>query len=612
MARGRSRESCMQDSTFREKLREAIVLLNFGVTVCLLQEQLHQGFLFEHPWGASSWKVDSVRRLLRHPNSILTRTDQCCFGQADAAGVPIRKRTGFVTNIKLIAQALNKTCKGSHQHQQCIGQVNGISRAAGAARYTSQLIDAILRAYCKHLDAPQLNQTAQTLVVDHLDCTYVNPCNLVDPIVHSYALCFDFDQSSIQPLPIESRLLRLNQLNDADNLINDQEAQGETSHDVYAAEILSQRQSDESMEVEDLPAPRRRSLLREIDKAHKGMGHPHQDRFLRILKAAGASPLICSLAKTYVCSQCHENQRPKPWRRAAPPRDLAFNEVVGIDCLTVKHFSIPIKCLNIVDWGTRYQMIVPLPSASAVDVRNAYRQWVKLFGAPQLIRPDLGREFMQEFAYRCSTDGTELDPSSLEAPTQNSITEREGGSFKIMFHKTSLNYGETQDMNEVLELIDSCMMMKNRLLNKDGFSAMHRVFGYTPAIPGDLFGNNSTNIVEASAMEMGDSTLQKQARMKQAAGQAFFSQECASAIQRALQSGPRRLESFVVGQKVFFWSVSVHGKVAHPNSASRKPPHQFWHGPARVVITQLPSTLYLSVSRTYHQSCTRTMSSMFS
>ena len=200
---------------------------------------------------------------------------------------------------------------------------------------------------------------------------------------------------------------------------------------------------------------------------------------------------------------------------------------------------------------------------------------------------------MQEFAYRCSTDGTELDPSSLEAPTHNSITEREGGSFKIMFHKTSLNYGEIQDMNEVLELIDSCMMMKNRLLNKDGFSATHRVFGYTPAIPGDLFGNNSTNIVEASAMEMGDSTLQKQARMKQAAGQAFFSQECASAIQKALQSGPRRLESFVVGQKVFFWSVSVHGKVAHPNSASRKPPHQFWHGPARVVITQLPSTLYL-------------------
>ena len=136
---------------------------------------------------------------------------------------------------------------------------------------------------------------------------------------------------------------------------------------------------------------------------------------------------------------------------------------------------------------------------------------------------------MQEFSYRCSTDGTELDTSSLEAPTQNSITEREGGSFKVMFHKTSLNYGETHNMDEIVELLDSCVMMKNRLLNKDGFSAMHRVFGYTPVIPGDLFGNSSGNIVEASAMEMGDDVLHKQARMKQACRSSFlFSRMCRS------------------------------------------------------------------------------------
>ena len=327
----------------------------------------------------------------------MTRTDQCCFGQADAPGAPIRKRTGVVTNIKLIAKALDRTCKGLHQHQQCVGQVNGISRAAGAARFTSQMIDAVLRAYCKHLSDCQVNQTAQTFIVDQLDCHYLNPQHRVDPIVHSYALQFEQEQSRSQPLPIEGYLMRLNQLTDIDKLINDQEAPGKPSHSVYAAEILSYRQSDESIEIEDLPAPRRRSLLREIDKAHKGMGHPNQDRFIRILKAGGASPLICSLAKTYVCSQCHENQRPKPWRRAAPPQDLAFNEVIGVGCLTLKHFNIAIKCLNVVDWGTRCQMIVPLPSASATNVRTAYRQWVKLLGAPKFLCPDLGREFMQEF-----------------------------------------------------------------------------------------------------------------------------------------------------------------------------------------------------------------------
>ena len=82
--------------------------------------------------------------------------------------------------------------------------------------------------------------------------------------------------------------------------------------------------------------------------------------------------------------------------------------------------------------------------------------------------------------YRTSTDGTEVDISSLESPTQNSTTEREGGSFKTMFNKTSLDYGPTTDPDEVFELIDTVVMIKNRLCHRGGYSAIHRVFGYTP------------------------------------------------------------------------------------------------------------------------------------
>ncbi len=169
LASGRSRESCLQDPHFQQRLRDAIILLNFGVTVCLLQEQLKCSYLFEHPWGASSWKMNSVRNLLRQPSSILTRTDQCCFGQSDADGTPIRKRTGFITNVPLIAKALNKTCKGLHKHQHCIGQTKGLSRAAGAARYTSRMIDAVLRAYCKHLNDQQVPSNNSVLLMDQIN-----------------------------------------------------------------------------------------------------------------------------------------------------------------------------------------------------------------------------------------------------------------------------------------------------------------------------------------------------------------------------------------------------------------------------------------------------------
>ena len=47
---------------------------------------------------------------------------------------------------------------------------------------------------------------------------------------------------------------------------------------------------------------------------------------------------------------------------------------------------------------------------------------------------------------------------------------------------------------------------------------------------------------------------------------------------------------------VWFWSVGLHHlrKVAHVNSASRRPAHRFWHGPGRVIATQYPSSLFIA------------------
>ena len=61
----------------------------------------------------------------------------------------------------------------------------------------------------------------------------------------------------------------------------------------------------------------------------------------------------------------------------------------------------------------------------------------------------------------------------LESPTQNSITEREGGSFKTMFNKANLDYGKTDDEGEILKLLETVVMYKNRLTHRGGFSAIH-------------------------------------------------------------------------------------------------------------------------------------------
>ena len=139
-------------------------------------------------------------------------------------------------------------------------------------------------------------------------------------------------------------------------------------------------------EIANVSANRRKSLMQEIQKVHRGLCHPRNDNLLRILRRGRASPLIIALAKEFRCSVRIEHKQPKPWRRAAPPRQLSFNQVVGVDTPTLRHFDKSVHCLNIVHWGTRFQQIIPINSKHASSIRQAYRGWVKMFGAPRVIQ----------------------------------------------------------------------------------------------------------------------------------------------------------------------------------------------------------------------------------
>eukprot|EP00435_Cladocopium_sp_Y103_P029207 s2890_g7.t1 len=505
----------------------------------------------------------------------------------------IRKRTGFLTNNPEIAKALRRTCKNEHQHQQCVGQSRGKSRATQAARYTGSLVSAVLKAYarsCENFEALQVYH------MSHVQCEYQCPNGSMQPVQITHTLrspeaseCSnDFHRNLlIDPVDVQVQF------------INATGIQQYALDEVAVADVASpmpELSELENQEVQQLSPSQRKAINVELEKAHRGMGHPHHDRFLRILRLGGASSAVLGLAKMYECSQCKENARPKPWRRAAPPRELSFNQVVGVDTVTIKHHEVSIRCLNIICWGTRYQMMVPFAGEKASDARAAYRSWLKMFGPPQVIKPDLGTEFQGDFLYRCATDGSEVDMSSLESPTQNSITEREGGTFKNMYSKASLDYGPTEDPSEIAELIDTVAMCKNRLTHVSGYSAMHRVFGYTPAMPGDILihRDQESNHAHDSLMHIGDITLQKQARMRECAGKAFFATECANVLRRAVASGHRKTDNFEVGQLVYFWSTGQFNKVATRHSAARRPNHAFWHGPCRVVATQYPSSIYIA------------------
>ena len=78
--------------------------------------------------------------------------------------------------------------------------------------------------------------------------------------------------------------------------------------------------------------------------------------------------------------------------------------------------------------------------------------------------------------------------------------------------------------------------------------------------------------------------------MRKAASLAFHATECSQALRRAIESGPRPMRNFEVGETTYFWRVGL--------GSTRKPAPAYWHGPAKVVMTCPPSTIWLSYQGT--------------
>ena len=336
-----------------------MIFLNSAIEICEIQNELGGSFVFEHPWGASSWIQDKVTKLLSKPGMWLARGDQCMFGLRDQNQEIMQKRTGFLTNNETVFKALNISCIKDHEHRHVLS-----GRSKQAAEYPDLLVDSILRAYKQSLGAKLQGDTLEKYspcsLRSAIDSQWVDSGNneewlgLVDfnnpRYVCSRTAVLSPDESEdFQAERIMSLYPTVLAMSDDEVPADEEGARGLNREN---------EKPDENNEPTDEAEPdpsRRKNLIYEISKAHRGLGHPDKPRFLKILKAAGASDLVIRLARQYNCLQCAASTRPKAWRRAAPPRELETNEVVGVDTITLKHGGNgeKIDCLNIVCWGSR-------------------------------------------------------------------------------------------------------------------------------------------------------------------------------------------------------------------------------------------------------------------
>ncbi|CAK9001520.1 unnamed protein product, partial [Durusdinium trenchii] len=172
-----------------------------------------------------------------------------------------------------------------------------------------------------------------------------------------------------------------------------------------------------------------------------------------------------------------------------------------------------------------------------------------------------------------------------EAPHQRGITERHGKTFKYLLQKTMDTFS-CANMKEWEKMVDITMMTKNRMMNVGGFSPSQRVLGFNPFLPGGLLSGDDGHRGQQPEAKVGDLSVERAMKLRKAAAHAFIEADASNSLRRAVASGPRPILEYDIGEIVYFFRMGADKKLKF------KP--CYWHGPARIIMIDQPSTMWLS------------------
>ena len=498
----------------------------FAVAQC--HKQLKRGgkLLFEHPWSSDVWQFPPVAALVRKYGR--TRVDMCAYGlKCPKEEGYMRKATGLLLSHQAM-QAACRTCSGAHQHQVIQGQCQATreSRSQVAGRYTP----AFVRAFLKTTSA----------------------CSATEVLI-SVA---DPDESvSLQGFECLA-------------------GEREPAEGSDAVAEPSEQPNPETPLASDSPLD---PVGRALRKLHNNLGHPAQSTFLRVLKNSGASDEALKRARDFVCPICQAHQRPADALPSRPAGAEGFNDRIGMDIKYLQGWQLhqKVPCLNIVDYGSSFQRVVPLTKDTGASIRQAYvEHWLSWAGVPaELVLDPSQPNLSQDLCQPCENEGSRVRHTAADAHWQLGKVERHGGLFQTVFRKVLTEVAPT-DAESWKECVVQATWAKNSMINIAGVSPCQFVFGRNPRVPTDLL-QDSPNPIASDAV-LTEPAVESQQRIRLAARLALVEAQDSTALRQALRARPRLRRDFESGQWVAYWRTQKFekGKVV---KGCR------WYGPALVL-----------------------------
>lgn len=107
------------------------------------------------------------------------------------------------------------------------------------------------------------------------------------------------------------------------------------------------------------------------------------------------------------CRTCAKCAPSKPHKVTKPAALLDFNDAVALDILFIYTIeSTGNMALNMVDIGSNYQVVIPLPNRKSSTVADVfYRYWISWAGVPRKLVLDLDTAFQDSF-WDLTSDGS--------------------------------------------------------------------------------------------------------------------------------------------------------------------------------------------------------------
>ena len=145
-----------------------------------------------------------------------------------------------------------------------------------------------------------------------------------------------------------------------------------------------------------------------VKRLHVNTGHPQKTDLIRFMRAARVREEVIRWAsREFACDSCQARSKPKPSRPTAVPRSYQPSRVIGVDLIFIPEVGGgTFPALSVVDWGTCYQMVERVGSKQPSEVWDILvKTWFRIFGPPEVLVMDPGREFVGEFMKKAAACG---------------------------------------------------------------------------------------------------------------------------------------------------------------------------------------------------------------